>query len=368
MLRTKPRTMNGHIRHRALLICGSLNQTTQMHSIARELHDFECFFTPFYGDRTLSALRRLGFLESTIMGNKLRKRCLDYLQRHKLPVDLEGKTGNPYDLVITCTDLVVPRNVRKQPLVVLQEGMIDGESLLSRFVQHTRLLPLWVTNTTLTGLSGQYDRFCVASPGYRRLFVKRGAPEDRIVVTGIPNFDNCVSYLDNDVKERGYVLLCTTDMRETFRYENRPALLRRVHKLAAGRPLHIKLHPNENMARACREIRKQCPDAVVHTSGSAEVLVANCDVLVTQYSSVAYVGLALGKEVHSCFDLDELKALLPIQNGGRSAQRVAEVCRALVQEGPASQERAPGRPGSFARPARRADAHCSQAGVAKCVL
>ena len=355
--------MTGHRRSRALLICGSLNQTTQMHSIARELDDFECFFTPFYGDRGLTALRRMGLLESTIMGNKLRKRCLDYLRDHGLPIDLEGATRS-YDLVITCTDLVIPRGVRRQPLVVVQEGMTDPDNLLSRFVRRTRLLPLWVTSTALTGLSGLYDRFCVASPGYRRLFIERGAPPDRVVVTGIPNFDNCASYLDNDLPVRGYVLLCTTDMRETFRWENRPALLKRVRALAGGRPLHIKLHPNENVRRALMEIRKYCPEAIVHCNGSAEALVANCDVLVTQYSSVVYVGLALGKEVHSYFDQDKLKELLPIQNGGRAARNVAEVCRELLRE---SQTRP-----ANARTSRKARFPFGrrtepQAGVAKCV-
>ena len=44
------------------------------------------------------------------------------------------------------------------------------------------------------------------------------------------------------------------------------------------------------------------------------------------------MGLALGKEVHSDFDLDELKNLLPIQNKGRSALNIAHVGRRLLAE------------------------------------
>ena len=58
-------------------------------------------------------------------------------------------------------------------------------------------------------------------------------------------------------------------------------------------------------------------------------MIANCDVLVTQFSSTAYVGLALGKEVHSYFDVDELRRLCPVQNGD-SARRIADVCRELL--------------------------------------
>lgn len=346
--------MNGEKRRRVLLVCGSLNQTTQMHSVAKELSEFDCAFTPFYGDGGLSVLLHLGLLEGTIMGHKLRARCLDYLRAHELTVDIDGANG-PYDLVVTCTDLVVPKNIRRQPLVVLQEGMTDPETLLSRFIQRTRLLPLWMASTTLTGLSQRYDRFCVASEGYRDLFIERGAAADRLVVTGIPNFDDCARYLNNNLPYRNYVLLCTTDMRETFRYENRPALLRRMRAMAAGRPLHIKLHPNENLPRALREIRRHCPEAVVHKDGSAEELIANCSVLVTQYSSVAYVGLALGKEVHSYFDMDELRRLVPTQNGGRSAANVANVCRELLGAEPASPSPVPPSP-TAPQPTRLADA------------
>lgn len=314
---------------RALFICGSHNQTTQMHAVARALPEFECAFSPFYGDTALDWLRRARVLEGTIMGDKLRGRCLDYLRDHDLTIDVGGQRGD-YQLVVTCTDLVIPSNVRGGPVVVVQEGMTDPETWLSRFVQRTRLLPLWVCSTTLTGLSGRYTRFCVASDGYRRLFIERGAPADKLVVTGIPNFDNCQAYCDNDLDAHGYLLLCTTDMRETFRRDNRKALLRRVRAMANGRDIHIKLHPNERLDRALREIARHCPQAIVHRDGSAEELVANCDVLVTQYSTLAHVGLALGKEVHSYFDMDELRRLTPIQNGGTSAHQIADVCREVI--------------------------------------
>ena len=59
-------------------------------------------------------------------------------------------------------------------------------------------------------------------------------------------------------------------------------------------------------------------------------MIANCDVLVSQLSSVVFTGLALGKEVHADGDLEALRRLLPIQNGGASAGRIAEVCRRLL--------------------------------------
>jgi len=60
-------------------------------------------------------------------------------------------------------------------------------------------------------------------------------------------------------------------------------------------------------------------------------MIANCDALITQYSSVVYIGLALGKEVHSYFDVEKLKRLTPLQNGGTSGRNIAQVCRGLLE-------------------------------------
>jgi hypothetical protein len=313
---------------RVLFICGSVNQTSQMHQIAQQMPEAEASYTPYYCDGTLELMRRAGMLGFTILGEPWRRDCMAYLQRHGLPVDLNGGRG-PYDLVLTCSDLIVPRNVRQQRLVLVQEGMTDPE----RFWYWTRKLlpfmPLWSCGTSGTGLSGLYDKFCVASAGYGDLFVRKGADRNRIVVTGIPNFDDCQRYHNNRFPQRGYVLVCTSDTRETLKFDNRKRFIRRAVEIAAGRPLIFKLHPNENRARNTREIQRWAPGAQVFTDGSAEEMVANCDVLIVQYSTLAYVGLALGKEVHAYADVDELRRLLPLQ-GGRAAREIADVCRGLL--------------------------------------
>jgi hypothetical protein len=116
-----------------------------------------------------------------------------------------------------------------------------------------------------------------------------------------------------------------------MKLDNRKRFIRRALGLAAGRPLIFKLHPNEDWARARREIDRWAPGALVYTTGSAEEMVANCDVLVCQYSTLAFVGLALGKEVHSYYPMERLRRLLPLQ-GGMAAQRIADVCRGLLAE------------------------------------
>jgi len=316
-------------RPRILFIGGTINHTTQVLQIAAELPECEHAFTWYYADGMLELLRRLGQMESTAIGDKLRARCLAYLQERGAPLDLGGQNG-PYDLAITCSDLAVPKNLRGRPLVLVQEGMTDPEDLVFRLVKTFRLPPWLTTTSSATGLSHAYDRFCVASDGYRDLFVRKGVLREKIVVTGIPNFDNCDRFLKNNFPHRGYVLVCSSDIRETARWENRRSFIREVLGIAAGRQIIWKLHPNEKAPRARAELAQLAPQTLVFEMGSAEEMIANCDVLVTQFSSTAYVGLALGKEVHSYFDVDELRRLCPIQNGRTSARNIANVCRQLL--------------------------------------
>lgn len=319
------------MKKRALYICGSINQTTQLHDVARELPELEASFTPFYGDRIVDWMRRMGLVEQTIAGNKRRGWCLDYLRHHGLDIDLHGRRGG-YDLVVTCTDLVVPKNIRGTKLLCVQEGILDPEDWQAWVCRRLKFLPRWAAGTVMTGESFLYDRYCVASEGYRDQFIARGADPEKIVVTGMPNFDDCRRYYDNDFPHRNFVLVCTSDTRETFKRDDRPALIRRALGIANGRKLIFKLHPNEKRERAEREIHEIAPNALVYQGGSAEEMIANCDVLITQWSSTVFVGMALGKEVYSNFSIDELRRLAPIQNGGTAATRIAHVCRDLLGE------------------------------------
>ncbi len=319
-------------RPKALFICGSVNQTRQMHQIARALPDFEAFYTSYYADGFVEHCRRLGLIDFTILGWPWRRKCIRYLRQHGLPMDHEGsRLGNDYDLVVTSSDVLMPENIRGKRVVAVQEGITDPERFWFWLRRFLPFVPRWAAGTAWTGTSNLYDKFCVASEGYRDHFIAKGADADRIVVTGIPNFDDCARYRQNDFPLRDYVLVCTSDTRETLKFDNRKRFIQRAVALAAGRPLVFKLHPNENRVRSIGEIERWAPGARVFTEGSAEEMVANSSVLICQYSTLAFVGLALGKEVHSYFDLAELKRLLPLQGGG-AALAIAEVCRGLVAE------------------------------------
>ena len=59
-------------------------------------------------------------------------------------------------------------------------------------------------------------------------------------------------------------------------------------------------------------------------------MIANADVVITQQSTCTFVAIALGKEVHTNLNVAELKRLMPIQNGGSSAEYIANICERVI--------------------------------------
>ncbi|MEW6654362.1 MAG: CDP-glycerol glycerophosphotransferase family protein [Bacteroidota bacterium] len=326
------------VKKKILFICGSLNQTSMMHQISRYLSGHECFFTPYYADGFINFVVQLGYLNFSILNGTFRKNTEKYLHDNRLKIDYRGLKAD-YDMVYTCADLIYPKNIRNKKVILVQEGMTDPENLMFYLVKYFRI-PRWIASTSAMGMSYRYNYFCVASEGYKEFFIKRKAvPPEKLIVTGIPNFDNVKQYLNNNFPHKNFVLVCTSDSRETFKLENRIKFIKECVKIANGKQLIFKLHPNENFERASGEINKYAPGALVFTNGNTNEMIANCDVLVTKYSSVSFVGLALGKEVHSYFNIDELKKLLPWQNDGTSAERIAQVGTELLEAEYTSEEK-----------------------------
>lgn len=315
-------------RPKVLFICGSMNQTTMMHKIAVNLDEYDVWFTPYYTDGLLSVLERSGFIEFTVAGGQFQKRVLEYCEHNGLQVDFRG-LRHDYDLVVTCSDLVIPKNIRHKRIVLVQEGMTDPENLMYYLVRYLGL-PRYLASTSTTGLSDAYVRFCVASEGYREHFRGKGVDPSKIAVTGIPNFDHCSEYLKIPFEHRDYVLVATSDARETFKYENRRKFIDYCKDVADGRKLIFKLHPNEDVARALKEFEMWAPDALVYHGCTINPMIAHCDALITRFSTVVYIGIALGKTVYSEFPLRDLLKMCPIQNEGTSSIAIANVCREVL--------------------------------------
>lgn len=314
---------------KVLLICGTMNTTTMMHQISKHLDDYDCYFTEMYADGILDFLAQKDLLNFVPLCGPVRDKTVQYFKDNNLKHDYKGNINN-YDLVITCTDLIMPKNIRNTKVVHVQEGMTDPEDIRYLMVKYLKL-PRYLASTSVMGLSDQYNVFCVASVGYKEKFIRKGVNPNKIRVTGIPNYDNCEAYRNNDFPYKNFALVATSDYRETFKYENRKKFIKQAKEIANGKQLIFKLHPNENVERATREIKELIPEAIVFDKGNIHEMIANCDVLITKYSTVVYTGIALGKEVYSEIDKNLLQRLAPIQNGGNSALNIANECKLLLE-------------------------------------
>lgn len=318
-----------------LFICGTMNTTIMMHKISEYLTDMDCYFTHLYADGLLDFLAQKELLNFVPLCGPIKEATTNYFKNNHLKIDYYGKANN-YDIVVTCTDLIIPKNIKNTRIVHVQEGMTDPEDMRYYMVKYLGL-PNYLASTSVMGLSDQYDIFCVASEGYKSKFINKGVIPDKIRVTGIPNYDNCESYRINNFPFHNFVLVATSDYRETFKYENRDKFIKYALGIANGRELIFKLHPNENVKRATKEIKRLAPDAKVFSEGNIHEMIANCDVLITKYSTVVYTGIALNKEVYSEIDINELKKLAPIQNSGNSAYNISNECRRLLMNSKANQ-------------------------------
>lgn len=325
------------MRKKILHIVGSLNQTKQLHKIALEMPDYDHYFTQFFGEGIFFKwLSESGLSDWNIMGTRssFRQEQRVFLEQVNAKYDYRGETHKEeYALVFICSDMMVPAGFPNARIIFVQEGMTDALTLRSRWVNRLGL-PGWMAgNTSLNGCSNNCDLYCVASPGYADYFAMMGTDRSKIKITGIPNFDHAASLVENDFPYQGYLLVCTSDIREVGGREDRISFIKKCQSIAANRQIIFRLHPNENATRAEREIRSVFHDqAMILQSGNTDHMIANCDELVTQYSSVVYIGMALGKKVHSYFPMALLKERLPVQNGGSSARIIAELVRSTFLE------------------------------------
>lgn len=327
------------LRKKILFTIGSPNQASQMHQIASLLPDYDCYFSQLYSKHPIVRLaKRTGLLDTTILAGEFKRKGDAFLEKNRLRNDYARSIyGHTYDLVLLCSDLLVTRELRRMKSIWVQEGMTDPITPWGKWTRRMGLPSYWAKNTAFNGSSNICDIYCAASEGYKEQFSRLGTDASKIVITGIPNYDNAATFLQNDFPHIGFVLVATSDIRETFNKDDRPGFIRRCVEIAGSRKLIFKLHPNENRDRAVREIKEHAPNALIYTEGNTEHMIANCEELITQYSTVVYIGIALGKKVHSYFDVEQLKRLAPIQNGGVSAARIAELCRRYI-EFPGSRE------------------------------
>jgi hypothetical protein len=320
-----------------LCIVGSLNQTTQLHDIARFLDkEYDIYYSQLYGDGlAYKFVAESGFFDNTVLGknSSFTLKSKQYIKDNGLIYDYRGASkGIEYDMAVLSTDLVVPRSFLAKKTVWVQEGMIDPLTSLAKMVKKLKLPTFLPGNTSLNGTSNKADIYFAASKGYKQYFNALGTESNKILTTGVPNFDNIIEMQNLQFDYREYVLVATSDIRDLGGNEDRVHFIQECVKIADGRQLIFKLHPNENFEKSSREIRENTPaDTMIFNTGSIDPMIAHCHTLITQYSSTVYLGMILGKKIYSYFPIEELKANVPIQNGGKSAEIISEIIRDFME-------------------------------------
>src|ERR1700744_3967412 len=119
-----------------LFITGSLNQTSQMHQIARELPEFDCWFSQLFTDSPLGnfIIKHTPLFDNTVMGGQFRKNSEQYLRDNNLQIDYRA-LKNEYELVVYCADMLVPKRMRQYKTVWVQEGMTDRFTIIGKIVK-----------------------------------------------------------------------------------------------------------------------------------------------------------------------------------------------------------------------------------------
>lgn len=319
-----------------LCLVGSRNQTSQLHQISQFLNDdYNVFYSQIFGEGYFYKLvAEAGFLDNTVLGrdSSFTKSSQEYIREHNLEYDYRGISKDiKYDLALLSTDLIVPKSFKKIKTIWVQEGMIDPINNFAIFVKKLNLPTYTTANTSLNGTSNLADIFCAMSIGYKNYFSEYGTNPNKILVTGVPNFDNIEALKKSSYHESGYVLVATSDIRELGGNDDRYFFINKCIEIAKGKKIIFKPHPNENIERVKNEIYSQIPDATIITEPIIDELIANCDTLVTQYSSCVYIGLILGKKIYSFFPMNDLEAKKPIQNGGESAKLISEIARDFLE-------------------------------------
>lgn len=318
-----------------ICVVGSLNQTKQLHLISKHLNeDFDIYFTQIYGEGLFyRVVAESGVMDNTVLGkdSSFTKLSREYILDNQLQYDYRAQSkGNQYDLALLSTDMIVPKTLRRIKSIWVQEGMIDPIKTSGILIKKLGLPTYFTSDTSLNGTSNRADIYCAMSSGYKDYFSKWGTDRAKIIITGVPNFDNIISFAENPYPESGFVLIATSDIRELGGNENRVDFFKKCREIARDRKVIYKPHPNENLNRVTREVKMVIPDVDIITKPVLDTLIAHCDTFITQWSSSAYVGLVMGKTIYSYFPIEELEANKPLQNGGKSAEIIAQIAREFI--------------------------------------
>ncbi|MEM2131600.1 MAG: hypothetical protein QXR96_03680 [Candidatus Woesearchaeota archaeon] len=313
---------------------GSKNQTRIALEIALELQKkgHQVSFSPMYSENPfLNFLRKFGLLEKTILGTKRRQEAEQILKEYNSNLDKhieldDGLKGN-YDLVVLTQDLLIPENLPKKRVLV-QEGMFTPDNFLSYLSRKFYFLPLFLGNTSNTGLSvlrdpNSYDYFFVMNDYFRRRAINLGIPSEKVFATGIPLFDKIEVY--EKPQEENYILCALSPFIEDQLGYFRTLFFAVDLAKKENKRLLVKLHPTESQL-----VEKVLSNfvSILPRTANAKQYIQNSYGVVAQYSSVLIEAQLYEKPAYSLYLNPE--NLKPIINNGQSALTISNFIDSLL--------------------------------------
>jgi len=312
-----------------LFIGSTVDQIKVMHTISDHLNPVHnCFFTPFYLDNVVSKLGLSRQLENIVFGKNYREDIFDYIQNNDLKLDECGES-NHYDLVVTFSTLIIPKNIRNSRIVLLQDLMNEPRNFMAYFTKWFKFSS-YLNKPSSINLFERYDVVCVASPGYRKRFIRNGADPDKIALTGIPEFTTFPDTLPDDVLQRGVVHLVTLPLWGSLEKEYRKDLQMNLNWIADGRPIYFKLLPTDQPIIATRKIKNTLLNVRVFTGSRNHLKNIYERGLISKRTACLFTASVIGDKLHIFADAEVLRHLKPYQNSTASAEKIANVCKNLM--------------------------------------
>ena len=244
---------------------------------------------------------------------QLAQRCRYYCGTGVSP-STTGRHG-PYDLVVDLLDVFLQKNIAatdRSRSGAITDPEDDNFRLVAAPLAHSRSGP--------RDGPRRLPRLCVASDRSRSVRRQGQGGGDR----GHRRSTSTTATLSRQhFPHRDFVLVYTSIAAGSPPWRRSKS---RSSSMRSGARDDLQVPPQRRPRASGGGSESVCTGCPIFTTGSAEAMIANCDVLITRYSSTVFVGLALGKETHSDYPMDELRRLQPVQN--RSAALNIAMCAA----------------------------------------
>jgi len=270
-------------------------------------------------------LRPKRSLESFYVRRELHERrfpflCYDALAR-TIAILIKALRLSKSSVILVESDRVLPckiavlvgKHAGIPSLLLLHQGVIGYNYPISKFLA---------------------DKIAVMSPYAREILLSRGVPENKIVATGRPAYDDLVKRRFNKPKiyrkfgldpDKKIVLYTTENIGALQTRKIVYAICHAIRKLVihfqASRQwskvpsFFIKVHPDEDMNAYMRIIEDVGVGAHISKTGDIYEFLSVCDVLITGFSTTLLDAMILGKSVIT-INLTKMKDPVPYAESG----------------------------------------------------